>query len=292
MTKGIFWIASYPKSGNTWLRIFLENLLCGASEPVSINGLSRVLIACSRSMFDDHAGIESSDLTLDEIDTLRPRFYEHLADKYDNPLYMKIHDAYTRNSRGVPLIPANVTAGVVYIVRNPLDVAVSYASHFGCTLDRAISCMADREHGLVKKETLITHQFRQRLLSWSGHVMSWMSSGLPVCLIRYEDMKLTPHQTFKKVVRFLNLDSTETDIGKAIDFSSFDTLKRQENTMGFRERPITASSFFRKGVVGAWQSELTHPQVECIANTHKDVMQQFGYTDTIQSEEPYLTMAH
>ncbi|HJX72016.1 MAG TPA: hypothetical protein VJ346_08695, partial [Bacteroidales bacterium] len=70
--KKIVWLASYPKSGNTWFRIFLTNLLNHTNEPVDINNLYPSTIASSRSLFDEATGLESSDLTLDEIELLRP----------------------------------------------------------------------------------------------------------------------------------------------------------------------------------------------------------------------------
>lgn len=279
MKKGIYWIASYPKSGNTWVRIFLDNLLSGSTEPVSINRLSKVLIACSRNMFDDQVGIESSDLTADEVDNLRSRLYEHLAAKYDPPLLSKIHDAYTYTREGRPLVTEKATAGVIYIIRNPLDVTVSFSAHFGCSIDKTIQRMSDPEYALVKKNTMIFHQFRQKLLSWSGHVKSWLSSGLPVCLIRYEDLKEHPTQTFERIVRFLDLEYSTNDISKAMSFSSFDALKNQEKASGFREKPPSASSFFRKGVIGSWRKELLPSQIERITDNHKEVMDQFGYQD-------------
>ena len=279
MKKGIFWLASYPKSGNTWLRIFLENLLNDREGPIAINQIGRIRISSSRSVFDEQVGIESSDLTMDEIDALRPLVYEHVADNTDSPVFMKIHDAYTLNRDGRPIIPENATAGVVYIIRNPLDVAVSFAGHFGCSLDKAVSRMADSSDCLAGNDRDIAHQFRQRMMSWSDHVRSWMLSGLPVHVVRYEDMKHKPLATFGEVVRFLGMDRPEAEIRQAVEYSSFEILKNQEETSDFMERPITSSAFFRKGETGSWQKELNKHQIERTILEHGDVMQQFGYLD-------------
>jgi len=279
MRKGIFWIASYPKSGNTWMRIFLENFLSDQEEPVSINELSHVLTSCSRSMFDDTVGIESSDLTMDEIDLLRPLVYEHIAAKTDKRIFMKIHDAYSLNCNGKPLIPEKATAGVVYIIRNPLDVAVSYAGHFGCNYDTAVSRMSDPMNTLVRHDQYITHQFRQKLMSWSEHVMGWMESGLPLHVVRYEDMRQDPLRTFEKVLTFLNLEYSLDKIKKAIDFSSFNALKHQEKSLGFKERPLTSASFFRNGETGSWKTSLNSHQIEKTVKDHRGIMFQLGYLD-------------
>ncbi|MCP5028332.1 MAG: sulfotransferase domain-containing protein, partial [Actinomycetia bacterium] len=78
--KPIVWLASYPKSGNTWFRTFLANLLRDDEDPVDINELRTGSIASARNPFDIHTGLEASDLTQDEIDLLRPGVYRRMAE--------------------------------------------------------------------------------------------------------------------------------------------------------------------------------------------------------------------
>ena len=105
----IIWLASYPKSGNTWFRIFLTNLRGDNDQPADINDLDCTPIASARESFDDEVGIEASDLTPDEIDRLRPAVYETLAAHADEPLFMKVHDAYTLVDGASPLFPKTAT---------------------------------------------------------------------------------------------------------------------------------------------------------------------------------------
>ena len=128
---GIIWLASYPKSGNTWLRVFLANLRGDLELPVEINEFDFAPIASRRRIFDEETGIEASDLTSYEIDRLRPEVYEQLAAKADEILFMKVHDAYTTNDRKLPLFPEKATVGTIYIIRNPMDVAISFPHHSG-----------------------------------------------------------------------------------------------------------------------------------------------------------------
>lgn len=93
--KGIVWLASYPKSGNTWFRTLISNLMSKSQEPVDINQLSTGGIASGRERFDELTGIESADLTFEEIDQLRPEVYAYLAQTVKEPLFVKVHDAYT-----------------------------------------------------------------------------------------------------------------------------------------------------------------------------------------------------
>lgn len=139
----IIWLASYPKSGNTWFRAFLSSLLSKTDAPVDINCLEGGPIFSARAVFDSTTFIQSSDLLPDEIDNLRPLVYEELSRKAADRLFIKAHDAYTYLDNGRPLFPSNATGGAIYLIRNPLDVAVSYANHLSCDLEKAISLLND-----------------------------------------------------------------------------------------------------------------------------------------------------
>ena len=125
----IYWLASYPKSGNTWLRALLTNYRRDGHEPATLDELEGGGTACLREVFDDCAGLESANLTLRQIEHYRPCVYEQLAAESEQPLFLKIHDAYTYNADGRPIFPPRATSGVIYLIRNPLDVALSYAHH-------------------------------------------------------------------------------------------------------------------------------------------------------------------
>jgi hypothetical protein len=280
--KGIVWLASYPKSGNTWFRVFLTNLLRDCDEPANINELDGGPIASSRAVFDDLMGFEASDLTADEIDRLRPELYIQMAKEKDEegPLFVKVHDAYTDVGEERPLIPAEATAGALYFIRNPLDVAVSFAHHTGSDYDTAISGMADERFAVCGKPHRLYNQLRQKLLSWSGHVLSWCDRPpFPVCVLRYEDMKSQPLETFEKAAAFAGLKHGAEQIQKALNFSSFEVVRKQEETEGFRERKSPSSLFFRKGRTGSWREELDEKQAQRVVDDHREVMRRFGYLD-------------
>jgi len=280
LTSGqIIWLASYPKSGNTWFRIFLTNLLRDGDSPASINDLEKTPIASDRSTFDSATGIESSDLSHNEIDNIRPDVYRKLSEEATEPLYMKVHDACTCNTSGELLFPRGASKGAIYIIRNPLDVAVSFAHHSSITIDDSIEKICSDSSALCRSTKQLNKQLRQHTGSWQLHATSWLDSGIPTCLIRYEDMKSAPLETFEKAVHFAGLEKCREQIQKAIDFSSFDELKQQEANNGFKERVGTEQIFFRKGEIGSWREELNEWQAQKIINANRDVMRRFGYLD-------------
>jgi hypothetical protein len=189
-----------------------------------------------------------------------------------------VHDAYASNDKNIPLFPEEATAGAIYFIRNPLDVAISFAHHSGGDYDTAISRMAEETFAFYAKPKRLHNQLRQKLLSWSSHVKSWTEqTSFPVCVLRFEDMKQKPVETFEKAVRFSGLEYGKEKILNAIELSSFEDLQRQEKESGFEEKSPRSEMFFRKGEVGSWREELTEKQV---IEAHRDVMHRFGYLES------------
>ena len=276
--KNMVWLASYPKSGNTWFRIFLSNLFSDSPDPININNLNKTPISSSRDLIDQYLGIHSSELTNEEIDNLRPEVFKKISEEKMELSYHKTHDAWTLNSKGRPIFPAEITRSVIYIIRNPLDLAISYAYHNGETIDQTISLLNKNDARIAAKKNKLNTQTQQILTSWSGHVISWIDrSKLPVHIIRYEDMLDDPLRTFGAALEFLQLDYIESVIIRAINNSSFNILKEMETADDFKERSIQSESFFRKGKSGEWKTRLSDAQIHEIVSHHKETMQRFGY---------------
>jgi aryl sulfotransferase len=278
----IVWLASYPKSGNTWLRALLVNYLRDADQPADINDLreSRTGHAASRTTFDELVGVEASALSPDRVDRLRPEVYRRLADEAEADLLLKVHDAW-RTESGVELFPRDVTRGVVYLVRNPLDAAVSWAHHLGVPEETAAARMCAQ--GPVRLESEVHgEQLPQFLGSWSDHVRSWLdASELPLLLVRYEDLHAEPEDSLMRIAAFCGLELDAVRARKAVAFSSFEELRRQEQEKGFRERqPGAQGAFFRRGEVGRWRSELPAPAARRLIAAHRETMARLGYLNT------------
>lgn len=259
------------------MRAFLTNYRRDTDGPANLNSLEGKPFASDRELFDEEVGVETSDMTLAEIDRLRPPVYRRIARKLKGVVFCKIHDARV-NQAGQLLIPPDVTQDVLYIVRNPLDVAVSLAHHSQFTLDQTIRAMADRGFALVEGHRRLCPQLPQVLLSWSAHVESWLDVlGLRVRVVRYEDMIQDPIATFGEVVNFSGLVYDRDRLLRAIEWSSFEILKEQERDHGFGEKPPTAGCFFRAGKSGQWRQHLTPGQVQRIIDDHAGVMRRLGY---------------
>ncbi|WP_374405288.1 sulfotransferase domain-containing protein [Pelagerythrobacter sp.] len=280
MIGRLFWLASYPKSGNTWFRAFLRNL-GGGSDPASINDLGSTSLAASRAWMDEMLGFDTGDLDPGETERLRPTVYRFASHRLEGHAYRKIHDACHRTDAGTWIVDAEATAGALYLIRNPLDVAISYAHHAAHSIDDAIAAMADPDHRLARDDgTGLKPQVEQRLLTWSDHVMSWVDNpDIPIHVLRYEDMQTGGAPVFAEAARFLKLEADRSAIERAVAFSSFDTLKSQEDRDPFRERAQNSARFFRKGVIGDWQTTLSGAQIDSIVEAHGAVMRRFGYCD-------------
>jgi hypothetical protein len=273
------WLVSYPKSGNTWFRAFLTALLNPTVADIDINNLYQTTIASSRQLFDEMTGVASADLLQEEIDRIRPAVYRQNAMESDEVLYHKVHDAWTLLPNSEPMFPAEITRAALYFIRNPLDVAVSFTNHLNTDIDKTIKIMHNPAYTFCGRNDRLYNQLRQRLLTWSGHVKSWVDdSRFPLLVMRYEDMKARPAETFGRAVDFLGLTYSRSEIEAALDRASFARLKQQEEEKGFSERSAGSASFFRKGVVGDWRNVLTEEQVNRIVEAHGETMKRFGYT--------------
>jgi aryl sulfotransferase len=278
--SGIFWLASYPKSGNTWLRAFIATLVFG--EPTDINKLGFLGgMASNRYAFDEALGIAAADLTLEQQTNLRPRAYELWAAEAARPLYCKAHDCYHLTPAGEPLFPTKATRGAVYVVRDPRAVALSLAHHTGRTLDAEIARMTDANARFSSSPNRLNLQLHQQLQTWSDHVQSWLAAPFPVHVVRYEDMHAEPAAAFAAIARFLELPHDAERIAYAVAATSFSRLQQQERAAGFIERPRHAAAFFREGRVDGWRDALTSEQAARIVGALGAVMRQYGYDPTI-----------
>lgn len=272
--KSIVWLASYPKSGNTWLRAFLANYLLNPSEPVSINEMHRIMLGDSLlGAYRAVAGGPVNPSDERRVLSLRPKVLAAMASNGADVCLVKTHNANVTIG-GVRMIPPELTRLALYVVRNPLDLVLSYADHYGLPLPTAVTAIGAPANQIVPDPNNVT----QYLGPWSDHVRSWSRArNFPLLVLRYEDMLSEPEKVFGKVLRRLGVPREAERLDRAIRFSSFDELRDQEQKSGFRETSRHAERFFRAGRAGQWESELSPELVERIRARHGQMMKRFGY---------------
>lgn len=179
----------------------------------------------------------------------------------------------------MPIFPEEVTRAVIYFIRNPLEISISFAHHSEIPVEKSVERINNNSFGLCIDSDRLYSQLQQRLFSWSEHVRSWTElSNLPVYTIRYEDMLQDPFMAFSNALDFINVEFTEDQIQRAINHSRLEILQSQEDKEGFREKSIHTRSFFRSGSLDTWKSILSPGDIKSIIEKNQILMEKFGYS--------------
>lgn len=256
--KRIVWIASYPKSGNTWMRSLLAHYFMPPGEAPDINNLRNFTTADVRQDFFDAAnGAPYRGSGLEEWMRVRPAALRLIAQSRPNHHFVKTH-CQTIRLEGQDVIPPEVTAGGIYIIRNPFDLAPSFARHQSADIDTAIDRMCNPETVMGTPTGIFDILGR-----WDDHVHSWTHApGLKHRVIRYEDLLRKPAKEMRGLLEvFLGQKVDAAKLARAIKATAFATMQKQEREHGFTERPEGMASFFAKGQAGVWKDDLTPAQV-------------------------------
>lgn len=209
----LIWLASYPKSGNTWMRSFLHNLFRNSHKPVSVNEIDDFCLSGSGAgWYRKYTATPPEQLSEEEIARYRMQVQRDFTLVFPDSVFVKTHD-YLGEYKGAPLQNMEVTAGAIYIVRNPLDVVLSARHHFNVDTDRMIGIMASPRGGSPMNEFLMPEVFS----TWSEHVRSWTAQPSPQLLVlRYEDLLADPAGQFGAVTRFLGLAPAQERLDRAV----------------------------------------------------------------------------
>lgn len=277
--SGITWLASYPKSGNTWTRAFLTAYLVGE---IRLNQMIGVPTVGSRLLIDRWLGFPTLGMAHHEVENLRPMAYRRLGQaciRRGRPAILKVHDTWHLAPDGSPIFPPDVTFRAVYLVRDPRDVCCSFAHHLGKDHAHTAAMMAREDFSLAVHAKDAENQVWQLMGSWTGNIASWIDdSDLLIHLMRYEDMKRDPAKEFRRLLQYMDIPVDEIRLGDAIAKAHFSQLRQKEGVVGFREIAKTADTpFFRKGAAGGWKDELP-PEVRArIEFSHGAMMKRLGY---------------
>ncbi|MCP4386363.1 MAG: sulfotransferase domain-containing protein [Hyphomicrobiales bacterium] len=277
--QGLIWLASYPRSGNTWMRAFINALVNVIRNPdfddLDINSIEHFSVSESAAeLYLPFLGQPAFRSTPAEIAAARPQVQAEIVAKLKRPVFVKTHNA-NGTDNGNPMINMGVSAGAIYILRNPLDVAISFAHFRDASIDQVIEDMATPGFGVATDRNNV-HVITG---TWSEHVNSWTTPQHAVVLVvRYEDLFDNPAETFGAISRHLLMEATPEQLERAMDLTRFDTLRGKEQASGFVERREgSAEPFFRVGRPAQWREVLEPAQIERIVSAHGEVMERFGY---------------
>ncbi len=272
--KQAWWLASYPKSGNTWLRWFLSSYLADGSA-VGLDDLLPTGNPAARQLIDRHLGIDSADLSREELAQLHPIALQRAITSGPDQRCWKTHAAAVDG--GVCWLPQAVDNRLVLIVRDPRDVALSYAAFAGVDQQTAVSWLNDSGHRLPLYDRGIGPDVPVYTGSWSEHLRSWLGlESEKLLVLRYEDLHDSPHQAFTRLVRHLRLEPCEHRLARAIEATRFEQAAALESTHGFAEAPA-GRRFFVAGRVGRWRDELAPELADRLLQAHGQTMRKMGY---------------
>lgn len=256
--KRIIWISSYPKSGNTWMRSFLAHYMMPQGEAPDINNLRKFTTGDIRQdIFDSAAGQKFEAGDVEEWLHMRTKVLRQIAVSKPGHHFVKTHNQAVI-FKGQDLIPPEVTAAAIYVMRNPFDLVLSFARHLSIDIDAAITRMADGDSMMTTDTGIV-----EALGRWDKHIESWTTAeGLPRHVVRYEDLLTKPAKNFNILLdKFLRFKVEKPKLARAVKATSFSAMKKQEEDLGFFEKPEGMKSFFTKGKAGVWRDELTPKQV-------------------------------
>lgn len=268
----IFWLASYPKSGNTWLRTIIDRLL-SQGEALDLN-----LLPPSFNGATSHY-IKERNLALAEGVQGGASAYWRDVQAYlvseatRDRVFMKTHNIAARFG-GVAFPDSDMTEAAIYVVRDPRDVAISYAYHFHCSLADAVAALCNPEKFITRKGE---PGKAEMLGSWGLHVKSWiLRKRFPVLLLRYEDMLANPAKAISTISQTLGSSHSVTEIARVVEETSFSALKEAELRSGFKEA-ARQGGFFRKGRARQWQEVEDQSLFVPITENFGPLMEKFGY---------------
>ena len=275
----IIWLASYPKSGNTWVRLFLNSLIFTKDTNVNINDI-KIEQFPSRKYFN---GITNN------IDDMREFMqYCNIAQSklnLDSKIkFFKTHNAFWRTGIYSFTDDKN-TMGIIHIVRDPRNVITSIKNHYDYeNYEKALKFMEDEKNIIGIKGSTKEMDLPTLISSWKTHYNSWKNLTTlksRYILIKYEDLLKDPVNEFNKICSFISkiskLKFSEKNILKAVENTNFENLKKQEQSKGFKEAPKNNNKFFYLGPSNVWQNLLDKNIKDRLESNFKQEMQDLSY---------------
>ena len=275
----ITWIASYPKSGNTWIKLFLKSYFNSSNTNFSIN--PKIDDIFSIETFPIAKEFKNLDIKYEDFAEIAKNWInmQSLINLNNKPNYLKTHNAMC-SINNYQFTNDENTIGAIYVVRDPRDIAISYSNFLNKEIDDTIE--------YILSDNCFEQDFFENLLykksimgNWAYHYNSWKNyKSKEIIIIKYEDMITKTNETFLKILKYLNkINNVEINQKKmmdAINLTSFKNLRKLEKNEGFRENP-SIKPFFRKGQIGEWKEILNKNQIQKIEKKFTKEMEELDY---------------
>ena len=276
----IIWLASYPKSGNTWIRVYLNNLFYSDKYGSNINRLKI-------GQFPNRSHFQGLTNNIDDI----KEFSENCINAQEKinlsnqTKFFKTHHAYWKSGKNTFTNNLN-SLGVIYIVRDPRNIITSIKNHYDFTdYNDALNFLLNDRNVIGLKHSTKEVDLPHIISSWKNHYDSWKKMKKNYLLIKYEDLLENPLIEFKKITNYLekliNKKFEEKKIIEAIDNCNFDKLKDQENKLGFIEAQKNKfgeiKPFFNLGPNNDWKKLLDKNISKVIENEFYKEMSELNY---------------
>ena len=291
MNKQIFWIASFPKSGNTLLRSILASLFFTDDGVVDLNLLRKIPYVEDTSNLEFIKNKYPKDYNNLHNPKILSNYWEEMQSKQnlnlkEDFIFIKTHHALVKISNNSYTTSKN-TRGFIYIVRDPRDVVISMCNHYNTPIEKSIDILFNENLCLSWQDSENLYQNRKKPLSlissWDKHFLSWNKYvfDCPKLLIKFEDLVYDKKNTIKKIINFFiknynfKFSNTDKKIENIINYSDFNLFKNTEQKDGFDE--AVNNNFFNKGTKEQWLEKLSSKQIYRIEKAYYDLLKQLNY---------------